>query len=135
LALVSAPAGYGKSILISCWLETCGSPSAWLSLDEHDNDLHWFREFGFRCSVGGGSGVGCLAYALLSYGVPSRCQEKLAWGMEHRVNAKSFTLCIMLFDFPSLQSHIPHLTTRNLQSKIPKCAVCVKSCHNSRSCH
>jgi len=39
-----------------------------------------------------------------------RCQEKLAWGMEHRVNAKSFTLCIMLFDFPSLQSHIAHPT-------------------------
>ena len=39
LALVTAPAGYGKSTLVSCSLETCGSPGAWLSLDEHDNDL------------------------------------------------------------------------------------------------
>jgi len=42
LTLVSAPAGYGKSVLISCWLETCDIPNAWLSLDEHDNDLYQF---------------------------------------------------------------------------------------------
>lgn len=42
LALVSAPAGYGKSILVSCWLESCETPSAWLSMDESDNDLAIF---------------------------------------------------------------------------------------------
>jgi LuxR family maltose regulon positive regulatory protein len=42
LTLVSAPAGYGKSVLISCWLETCDIPNAWLSLDEQDNDLRQF---------------------------------------------------------------------------------------------
>ncbi len=42
LILVSAPAGYGKSTLISCWLETVEHPSAWLSLDENDNDLRMF---------------------------------------------------------------------------------------------
>ena len=40
--LVSAAAGYGKSTLVSCWLETCGCPSAWLSLDENDNELQMF---------------------------------------------------------------------------------------------
>ena len=42
LSLVSAPAGYGKSTLVSCWLENCDTPSAWLSLDEKDNDLRLF---------------------------------------------------------------------------------------------
>ena len=42
LTLVSAPAGYGKSVLISCWLETSDIPNAWLSLDEHDDDLRQF---------------------------------------------------------------------------------------------
>jgi len=42
LTLVSAPAGYGKSILVSCWLESNGKSSAWLSLDKDDNDLHRF---------------------------------------------------------------------------------------------
>ena len=43
--LVSAPAGYGKSFLISCWLELCDIPSAWLSLDENDNDLRKFTAY------------------------------------------------------------------------------------------
>ena len=42
LALVSAPAGYGKSTLVSCWLQDCNVPSAWVSLDENDNDLRIF---------------------------------------------------------------------------------------------
>jgi LuxR family maltose regulon positive regulatory protein len=45
LTLISAPAGYGKSVLISSWLETCGSPGAWLSLDELDNDLRQFLSY------------------------------------------------------------------------------------------
>jgi len=32
LTLTTDPAGYGKSILISRWLETNDCPSAWLSL-------------------------------------------------------------------------------------------------------
>ncbi len=42
LILVSAPAGYGKSTLASCWLETSEKPATWLSLDENDNDLNQF---------------------------------------------------------------------------------------------
>ncbi|MGD2048135.1 MAG: hypothetical protein PVH03_01500, partial [Chloroflexota bacterium] len=42
LTLISAPAGYGKSVLASMWLESCDSPSGWVSLDERDNDLRTF---------------------------------------------------------------------------------------------
>jgi LuxR family maltose regulon positive regulatory protein len=42
LTLVAAPAGYGKSTLISHWLETTGYPGAWLSLDESDSDIRVF---------------------------------------------------------------------------------------------
>ena len=45
LTLVSAPAGYGKSTLVSCWLDRCDGPFAWLSLDEHDNDLRSFLTY------------------------------------------------------------------------------------------
>src|ERR671928_395525 len=47
LTLVSAPAGFGKTTLVSAWVE--GHPqagtrlrAAWLSLDEGDNDLARF---------------------------------------------------------------------------------------------
>jgi LuxR family maltose regulon positive regulatory protein len=45
LTLVSAPAGYGKTTLVSSWLEACDCPSAWVSLDEDDNDLFLFLTY------------------------------------------------------------------------------------------
>ena len=45
LTLVSAPAGYGKTTLISCWLEYVDCPTAWLSLDEQNNDFEGFLRY------------------------------------------------------------------------------------------
>jgi LuxR family maltose regulon positive regulatory protein len=45
LTLVSAPAGYGKSTLISSWLQGVDYPNAWVSLDEHDDDLAVFLSY------------------------------------------------------------------------------------------
>ena len=38
LTLISAPAGFGKTTLVSEWIAGCERPRAWLSLDEGDND-------------------------------------------------------------------------------------------------
>jgi LuxR family maltose regulon positive regulatory protein len=38
LTLLSAPAGFGKTTLVSEWLAACKRPSAWLSLDAGEND-------------------------------------------------------------------------------------------------
>ncbi|MCX6001818.1 MAG: LuxR C-terminal-related transcriptional regulator [Chloroflexi bacterium] len=43
--LVSAPAGYGKSTLVSTWIKEKGIPSAWLSLDVGDNDPTRFLQY------------------------------------------------------------------------------------------
>ena len=43
--LVSAPAGYGKTTLISEWVAGCQRPVAWLSLDEGDSDLIRFLTY------------------------------------------------------------------------------------------
>jgi LuxR family maltose regulon positive regulatory protein len=45
LTLVSAPAGFGKSTLVAQWLAECKRPSAWLSLDEGDNNLQRFLTY------------------------------------------------------------------------------------------
>lgn len=45
LSLISAPAGYGKSTLVSMWLQTSGRASAWVSLDERDDDLLVFTGY------------------------------------------------------------------------------------------
>src|SRR5438445_7374319 len=38
LTLISAPAGFGKTTLVSEWLAGGPRPVAWLSLDEGEND-------------------------------------------------------------------------------------------------
>ena len=45
LTLISAPAGFGKSTLLSAWLAQCALPSTWLSLDAGDNDLLVFLNY------------------------------------------------------------------------------------------
>ena len=45
LTLISAPAGFGKSTLLSAWVAGCERPTAWLSLDERDNDLTRFLTY------------------------------------------------------------------------------------------
>ena len=38
LTLISAPAGFGKTTLVSAWIASCERQVAWLSLDEADSD-------------------------------------------------------------------------------------------------
>jgi LuxR family maltose regulon positive regulatory protein len=45
LALVSAPAGFGKTTLVVAWLRQVERPYAWLSLDDNDNDLPLFQSY------------------------------------------------------------------------------------------
>ena len=45
LTLVAAPAGYGKSILVAEWTVASGRPSAWICLDDSDNDLQLFVRY------------------------------------------------------------------------------------------
>ncbi len=68
LTLVSAPAGFGKSTLLTEWLaaEAAGGRSvAWLSLDERDNDPAMFWTYLVTALRTSGAAVGEGALALL----------------------------------------------------------------------
>lgn len=45
VTLISAPAGFGKTTLVSEWLTRCARRAAWLSLDEGDNDIARFLTY------------------------------------------------------------------------------------------
>jgi LuxR family maltose regulon positive regulatory protein len=45
LTLISAPAGFGKTTLVSEWVAGCQRPVAWLSLDDRDNDPIRFLKY------------------------------------------------------------------------------------------
>jgi ATP/maltotriose-dependent transcriptional regulator MalT len=92
LTLVSAPAGFGKTTLVSEWVAGCGRPAAWLSLDAGDSDPGRFLAYLVASlqAVAPGIGEGLLAVlqspqpppiestltALLNLGEPRRvCPE------------------------------------------------------------
>ncbi len=45
LTLISAPAGFGKTTLVSQWIQGIERPTAWLSLDEGENDSTRFLTY------------------------------------------------------------------------------------------
>src|SRR5919199_1381917 len=66
LTLVSAPAGFGKTTLLAAWLASAVRPeglTAWLSLDQSDNDPATFWSYVIAAvqSVAPGLGTGSLA--------------------------------------------------------------------------
>jgi len=71
LTLVSAPAGFGKSTVVTEWIAACGRPAAWLSLDERESDWVRFVSYlaGALQTIQAGIGESLLAI-LLSPEVP-----------------------------------------------------------------
>src|SRR5438067_7893754 len=45
LTLIAAPAGFGKTTLVSAWVASCDRQVAWLSLDEGDSELTLFLTY------------------------------------------------------------------------------------------
>ncbi|MBK8050662.1 MAG: hypothetical protein IPK16_28295 [Anaerolineales bacterium] len=77
LTVVVAPAGYGKTTLISSWVERSGMPAVWLSLDPNDSNLETFLGYllaaierlhpaiNQRLAVGAGHGA-AMSYAAVA---------------------------------------------------------------------
>ncbi|MEX1158292.1 MAG: AAA family ATPase, partial [Thermomicrobiales bacterium] len=57
LALISAPAGYGKTTLLADWARESRLPVAWLSLGADDNDLERFLRYLLTAWEGASPGV------------------------------------------------------------------------------
>ena len=65
LTLVSAPPGFGKTTLVSSWLEQVEQPSAWFSLDSRDNDPNRFLTYLLAALQKIDDSLGQAAFALL----------------------------------------------------------------------
>ena len=65
LTLISAPAGFGKTTLISAWLQQSQRQSAWLSLDQSDTDPIRFWRYVIAALQTWDSQLGSTALAML----------------------------------------------------------------------
>ncbi len=79
LTLLSAPAGSGKSTLVSSWLRDRSEPSAWLSLDQADNNPLRFWSYLFTALDKLYPGTGEHALLMLRSLRASTVEPVLTW--------------------------------------------------------
>jgi len=103
LILVSAPAGYGKTTLVSGWLKDKQIPSAWLSLDVGDNDPIRFLQYLLAALVPLAPGIADETFAMLQGIQPSQ-YESVVNLLVNELASVSGPFILVLDDFHVIQS-------------------------------
>jgi LuxR family maltose regulon positive regulatory protein len=103
LILVSAPAGYGKTTLVSSWLKEKQIPSAWLSLDGGDNDPVRFLQYLITALSPLASGIEVEAYGMLQ-GIQPAQFEYVINLMVNELASFPEPFVLVLDDFHVIQS-------------------------------
>ncbi|MFH5823390.1 helix-turn-helix transcriptional regulator [Georgenia sp. AZ-5] len=109
LTLVSAPAGFGKTTLLTEWLATApadGRSVAWLSLDQRDNDPALFWTYLVAALETAAPGVGGGALALLQSS-PSQVDAVLAT-LLNDLHAVAHDVVLVLDDYHVISSRDVH---------------------------
>jgi LuxR family maltose regulon positive regulatory protein len=109
LTLVSAPAGFGKTTLVGEWLSGLERPSAWLSLDEGDNDLARFLSYIIAAlqhidatpSTASGQALGQTTQALLQTPEPPALEVLLS-PLINEIAALDTSLVFVLDDYHAI---------------------------------
>ena len=100
LTLVSAPAGFGKTTLLAAWLTSAPRPeglTAWLSLDQSDNDPTAFWTYVIAALQTVAPAVGTRPLALIEAGQPPI--EVVLGALLNQLNAFSKDLVLVLDDY------------------------------------
>ncbi|MBK9125067.1 MAG: helix-turn-helix transcriptional regulator [Chloroflexi bacterium] len=103
LTLISAPAGFGKTTLLSEWLAHTGIPAAWLSLDEGDNDPARFLRYLIAALQTIDSSIGETALsAIQSTATPST--ELLLTALLNDIGAAAIKFVLVLDDLHAIDT-------------------------------
>lgn len=98
LALVAAPAGFGKSTLVGVWLRARGQPTAWMSIDRNDNDPVRFLTYLVRALQPQVADVGASVLAAL--GAPQPAEVRAHVGqLINELSAAPGPLTLVLDDW------------------------------------
>lgn len=98
LTLVSAPAGFGKSTLVTGWLAETGQTAAWLSLDQGDNDPVRFWTYVIAAIQTVNSDVGIEARQII--GSPQlRSAEPAVISLINEISKFTHNLILVLDDY------------------------------------
>jgi LuxR family transcriptional regulator, maltose regulon positive regulatory protein len=99
LTLISAPAGFGKTTLLSDFLNRSGTSVAWLSLEREDNDLVRFLTYVIAALQTLDQEIGRTSLALLQSSTPATMEPMLALLINDLVSVKLPSFVLVLDDY------------------------------------
>ena len=130
LTLISAPAGFGKTTLLSEWASqrvseaTSGRSVAWVSLDEADNDPTRFWSYSFAALQKARSGIGETALTMLRSTSPPAIEAILTTLINEIVavsqgDHEGRPYVLVLDDYQMIQEQSIHETLAFLLDHLP----------------
>ncbi|MBV9229552.1 MAG: LuxR family transcriptional regulator, partial [Chloroflexi bacterium] len=108
LTLISAPAGFGKTTLLTQWRASSGIPVAWLSLESEDNEPVRFLSYLIAALQTLDPGIGTTALALLHTPQSAELEPVLALLMNDLANCDAENVALVLDDYQVITAQPLH---------------------------
>ena len=118
LTVLAAPAGFGKTTLLSEWVATQSRSAAWVSLDEHDNDPARFISYVVAALRTVNADLGSEAHSLLLAG-QAPLSEPILTALLNDVARSPRDLLLVLDDYHHLQQRPLHDAVAFLIDHLP----------------
>ena len=118
LTLVAAPAGFGKTTLISDWLQQIDRLATWLSIDESDNDLSRFMTYVITALQKIDEQIGQAGLDMLQLPQPPSA-EFLMTALVNDVAAAATEFVFVLDDYHIIDAPLIHSALNFLLSHLP----------------
>jgi ATP/maltotriose-dependent transcriptional regulator MalT len=119
VTLVSAPAGFGKTTLLSQWLSQSGTPVAWLSVEPEDNDPVRFLSYVIAALQKLDHKIGMTALALLHTPQPAPPETVLAVLTNELARREGEDFTLVLDDYHVIESPPIHRALSYLVEHLP----------------
>jgi LuxR family maltose regulon positive regulatory protein len=120
LALLAAPAGFGKTTAVATWVRSAGAPpTAWLALDEDDNQLDRFLTYLIAAVETVRPGAGQQAQALLHAGEAAPSARATLTELLNALTAVDDQLVLVLEDYHALTHDLIHEAVTFLLDRMP----------------
>ena len=119
LTLISAPAGFGKTTLVTDWLHGVDWPSAWVSLDEADNDPVRFWTYVIAALQTMQADVGDTALAMLQSPQPPPIKAVLTT-LINEISEELAASVLVLDDYHVIETQPIHNALAFLVEHMPR---------------
>src|SRR5437660_2579832 len=120
LTLLSAPAGFGKTTLLSAWASQSTNQVAWVTLDDQDNDPTRFWAYVIAALRHSGSPVGEATLAMLHAPQPSLLRGTLT-PLINELAALAQDTALILDDYHLISEPAIHESLQFVLDHLPAC--------------